>query len=102
MVRGVPVYGSRRRGLFLRTTRRLATVLLVGAVAAGAFLLSHISRAPSTHQADDQEERCRLIEESEDEEYAGELAECQQKLARLRVIEHATPPSTLDSIRQSP
>lgn len=88
MIGGVPIYGSHRRGLLLRVARRMATVLLVGAAVGGVFLLSHISRPTRTHQADDQEAQCRAIEE-DGEEYAGELAECQTKLARLRVIEHA-------------
>jgi Spy/CpxP family protein refolding chaperone len=80
------------------------TMVLLGAAVAGMFLLAHIARPQNTHQADDQEEQCRAIEES-GEEFEGELSECQTKLARLRAIEHhqmsATPP-TLDSTRQAP
>ena len=85
--------------------RRMATVLLVGAAAAGAFLLSHISRAPSAHQADDQEEQCQAIEESGEEESGSSSPTALPKLSRLRAVEHAreTPPTrTLDSVRQSP
>jgi hypothetical protein len=88
MIGGVPIYGSRRRDLGLRVARRMATVLLVGAAVAGVFLLSHLSRPPRAHQADDQEAQCRAIEE-DGEEFVGELAQCQTKLARLRIIEHA-------------
>ena len=82
----------------------MATVLLVSAAVAGVLLLSHLSRTPSAHQADDQEEQCLAIQESGEEE-PGQLADCLAKLSRLRAAEHAreTPPTrTLDSARQSP
>jgi hypothetical protein len=104
MIGGIPVYGSRRTGVFALVARRTLTILLVGATVAGAFFLSHIARPENAHQADDQEEQCRAIEES-GEEFEGELSECQTKLARLRAIEHhemSTTPATLDSTRPSP
>ena len=104
MIGGIPVYGSRRRGVFALMARRAVTVLLVGAAVAGVFFLSHISRPENTHQADDQEEQCRMIEES-GEEIEGELSACQTKLARLRAIEHhqmSATPAALDSIHPSP
>lgn len=61
-------------------------MLLLCAAVAGVVLLSHLSRPENTHQADDQEEVCRAIEEA-GEDYVGELAACQAKLARLRVME---------------
>jgi Spy/CpxP family protein refolding chaperone len=104
MIGGIPVYGSRRKGVFALVARRAATMLLVGAAVAGVFFLSHIARPENTHQADDQEEQCRMIEES-GEEIEGELSECQTKLARLRAIEHhqmSATPATLDSTHPSP
>ena len=86
VIGGVPVFGSKRRRLFSLVARRMVTMLLLSAAVAGVFLLSHVSRPQNTHQADDQEEQCRAIEEA-GEEYVGELAECQSKLARLRLIE---------------
>jgi len=104
IVHGVPVFGSTRRGVVSRLARRTVAMLLLGAAAAGVFLLSHISRPQNAHEADDQEEACRAIEET-GEDFAGQLADCQMKLARLKAIEHhqrsATAP-TLDSTRQSP
>ena len=104
IVHGVPVFGSTRRGVVSRVARRTVAMLLLGAAAAGVFLLSHISRPQNAHEADDQEEACRAIEET-GEEFEGQLADCQMKLARLKAIEHhqrsATAP-TLDSTRQSP
>jgi hypothetical protein len=104
MIGGVPVYGSRRSGMLGRAARRVAAMLLIGAAVAGVFLLSHISRPENTHQADDQEEQCRAIEES-GEEVEGELSDCQTRLARLRAIEHHQTNAaavTLDSVRQAP
>ena len=104
MIDGIPVYGSQRRGVLSLVARRAAVMLLLGAAVAAVFLLSHIARPQNTHQADDQEEQCRAIEES-GEEYEGELSECQTKLARLRAIEHhqlSATPATLDSTRQAP
>jgi hypothetical protein len=104
MIGGLPVYGSRRAGVLSLVARRTVTMLLVGAAVAGVLLLSHISRAPNTHQADDQEQECRSIEEG-GEEFEGQLSQCQMKLARLRTIEHhqmSATPQVLDSIRQSP
>lgn len=104
IVHGVPVFGSKRRGVVSRVARRTAAMLLLGAAATGVFLLSHISRPENGHEADDQEEACRAIEET-GEEFEGQLADCQMKLARLKAIEHhqrsSTAP-TLDSTRQSP
>jgi hypothetical protein len=88
MVRGVPVFGSRRRGVFSRMTRRVVTLLFVSAAVAGVLFLAHLSRVPNAHQADDQEEQCRIIQES-GEEYAGQLSACQAKVARLRLMERA-------------
>ena len=90
MIGDVPVYGSRRKGLISRVASRVVTFLVVCAAVGGVFLLSHLSREPSVHQADDQEEICRVIEEAGEEDYVGQLAECQSKLARLRAIEHAS------------
>jgi len=104
MIGDVPVYGSRRAGVFRLVARRAVTFLLVAAAVAGVFLLSQISRPPNTHQADDQEQQCRAIEEA-GEETEGELARCRTRLARLRAIEHHQKNGTaqaLDSIRQSP
>jgi hypothetical protein len=104
IVRGVPVFGARRRGVVGRMARRVATFFLVGAAVGGMFLLSHLYRTPSTHPADDQEEQCRTIEESGEDD-TGQLAACLAKLARLRAAERAreAPPTrTLDSARQSP
>lgn len=105
VIGGVPVFGSRRRRLFSLVARRMVTMLLLCAAVAGVFLLSHVSRPQNVHEADDQEEQCRAIEEA-GEEYEGELAACQAKLARLRMIEHhqmnAAPSLTLDSLHQSP
>jgi hypothetical protein len=104
VIGGIPVYGSRRRGVIALVARRTLTMLLLGAAVAGVFLLSHISRPQNSYQADDQEEQCRAIEES-GEEFEGELSECQTKLARLRAIEHhqmSATPLTLDSTRQAP
>jgi len=89
MIGDVPVYGSRQKSLIRRVASRMMTLILLGAAVGGAFLLSHLSREPSAHQADDQEQLCRAIEESGEEDYVGQLAECRTKLARLRVIEHA-------------
>ena len=103
-VDSLPLFGARRRGVFGRAARRLVAALIVGAGAVALFLLSHLARTPGTHQADDQEERCRIIEES-GEASPGELADCQAKLAYLRAVERATqtpPARTLDSVRQSP
>jgi hypothetical protein len=80
------------------------TVLIVGAGVGAVFLLSHLTRAPSAHEADDQEEACRTIEES-GEEKPGELANCLKRLSHLRAVEHdrtASSARTLDSVRQSP
>jgi hypothetical protein len=88
MIGDVPVYGSRRPGVFSRMVRRMVAMLLVGAAVAGVFLLSHLSRKPSAHEADDQAEQCSTIAEA-GEDYPGQLADCNAKLARLRVIEHA-------------
>jgi len=105
VISGVPVFGSHRKGLISLVARRLVAMLLVCAAVAGVFLLSHVLRAENTHEADDQEEGCRAIE-VEGEEYAGELAACRAKLARLRAIEHhqmnAAPLQTLDSLHQAP
>jgi hypothetical protein len=104
IVHGVPVFGSRRKGLVSRVARRTATMLILGAAAAGVFLLSHISRPQNAHEADDQEEACRAIEET-GEEFEGQLADCQMKLARLKAIEHhqrSAAAATLDSTRLSP
>jgi hypothetical protein len=104
VIGGIPVYGSRRRGVLSLVARRTVTMLLVSAAVAGVFFLSHISRPENTHQADDQEEQCRSIEES-GEEFEGELSECQTKLARLRAVEHhqmSATPVTLDSTHSSP
>jgi hypothetical protein len=86
MVGSVPIFGSRRRGPLGRLARRLTTFLLVGAGVAALLLLSHLSRASHSHQADDQEEQCRIVA-GMGEEHPGELAECQSKLSRLRAIE---------------
>ena len=104
IVGGVPVFGSRRRGLFSRVARRTATLLLMGAAAVGAFLLSHFARTPNAHQADYQEEQCRAIQDA-GEGYKGQLADCLARLARLRAAERmraAQPTRTLDSVPQSP
>jgi hypothetical protein len=104
MIDGVPVYGSRRAGVLGLVARRAVAMLLVGAAVAGVFFLSHISRPTNTHQADDQEQICRAIEE-EGEQFEGELSQCQAKLARFRAIEHHQmngTPQTLDSTRQAP
>jgi hypothetical protein len=82
----------------------MVAMFLVGAAVVGVFLLSHLSRKPSAHEADDQEQECRAIEEG-GEDYAGQLANCNTKLARLRLIEHGRsvrPATALDSIRPSP
>jgi hypothetical protein len=82
----------------------MATVLLVGAALAGVFLLSHLSRTPSAHQIDDQEEQCLAIQDSGEEE-PGQLADCLAKLSRMRAAERGretAPTRTLDSARQSP
>jgi hypothetical protein len=103
MVGGIPVYGSRRRGLFSRVTRRVATLLLLGAGVAAVFLLAHFSRAPGAHEADDQEGTCRTIQESNEEEYPGQLADCFAKLSRLRAAERSREATrALDSVRRSP
>jgi hypothetical protein len=82
----VPVFGSRRRGPLGRLARRLTTFVLVGAGVAVLFVLSHLLRASRSHQADDQEEQCRIVA-GMGEEHPGELAECQSKLSQLRAIE---------------
>jgi hypothetical protein len=90
--------------LVSRVTRRLATALILGAGAGTLFLLSHLARLKGTHQAEAQEEQCRIIEES-GEESPGELSACQAKLSYLRAVERATqtpPARTLDSIRRAP
>jgi hypothetical protein len=104
MVGGIPVYGSRRRGPLGRMARRMATALLVGAGVGAVFLLSHLYRTPSAHEADDQEGTCRAIQESNYEEHPGELADCFARLSRLRAAERreAPPTRTLDSVRPSP
>ena len=69
------------------------------------FLLSHLSRATSAHQADDQEEMCRMIEEAGEEEYPGQLADCFKKLSQMRAAERgrdAFQTRALDSVRLSP
>ena len=86
VIGGIPVFGSRRRRLFSLVARRMVTMLLLCAAVAGVFLLSHVARPQNMHQADDQEEQCRAIEEA-GEDYVGELAACQSKLARLRLLE---------------
>lgn len=104
MVGGVPVFGSRRRGLVSRVVRRGVALLIVGAGVGAVFLLSHLTRVPSAHEADDQEEACRTIEESGEEE-VGELANCLKKLSHLRAVEHdreASSARALDSVRRSP
>ena len=104
MIGGVPVYGSRRAGVLSLVARRMVAMLLVVAAVAGVFLLSHMSRPTNTHQADDQEEVCRAIEDT-GEEFVGELSQCQAKLARFRAIEHHQmngTPQPLDSTRQAP
>lgn len=88
-----------------RVMRRTVTVLIVGAGVAGVFLLSHLSRATSAHQADDQEEMCRMIEEGGEEEYPGQLADCFKKLSQMRAAERgrdASQARTLDSVHLSP
>jgi len=103
VIGGVPVFGSRRKGVFSLVARRLVTMLILCAAVAGVFLLSHVSRPQNMHEVDDQEEQCRAIEDS-GEEFVGQLSQCQMKLARLRLIEHArnTPAPTLDSTHQAP
>jgi hypothetical protein len=82
----------------------VVAALIVGAGTGALFLLSHLARPARTHQADDQEEQCRIIEES-GEDTPGELSDCQSRVAYLRAVERAaqTPPArSLDSVRQSP
>jgi hypothetical protein len=79
-------------------------MLLVGAAVGAAFMLSHLYRTANAHEADDQEERCRSIEELGESE-PGQLSACLTRLTRLRAAERAreAPPTrTLDSARQSP
>jgi hypothetical protein len=87
-VSGVPGKSSRRKGLFSRKTRRMAPLLLIGAVAASAFLASYLTRAPNTRELEEQELLCKFIENSLEEEYVGELADCQAELSRLKALDH--------------
>lgn|SRR5437763_16727358 len=87
-VGNIPLFGSRHRGMLGRVARRLATVVLIGMGAAALFLLSHLSRPVRTHQADDKEEQCRLIQETY-EAYPGELSDCLARLSYLKAVERA-------------
>jgi len=66
----------------------MAPLLLIGAVAAGAFLASYLTRAPNTRALEEQELLCKFIENSLEEEYVGELADCQAELSRLKALDH--------------
>jgi hypothetical protein len=75
-----------RRGAIAKAARRLGAMLLLGAGAAALLLLAHLVRPHSTHEADDKEVQCQIIQET-NEDYPGELATCQAELSYLRAKE---------------
>ena len=97
--------GGSGSGALSRGLRRLFITLLVLIVgftwlAAASYAWSH--RAQET--ADQRAVQCGMIEE-DGEEYIGELADCRNRLAYLRLIERQLPPGgrrALDGFHRLP